>query len=283
MKQINASIVLYHNKKKQLIKAINSFLNTDLKVKLYLIDNSSNDELKELSKIDGRIEYIFNNANLGYGTAHNIAMRKSIDEGVDYHLVLNPDIYFESGILEELYKYMQANTDVGHVMPKVLYPNGENQNLCKLLPSPLDLFARRFVPIKSYVEKINSRYELSFFNYDQIAKIPFLSGCFMLLRTEVLKQNCLFDNNFFMYLEDADLTRRISILSKTIFYPKVSIYHEYQRGAHNNKKLLWIFIKSTFTYFNKYGWFFDKERKVVNYKVLKKLGYFEKKTFDHRY
>ncbi len=99
MKQINASIVLYHNKKEQLIKVINSFLNTSIKVKLYLVDNSSNDDLKELKNLDNRIEYIFNNANLGYGTAHNIAMRKSISDGVPYHLVLNPDIYFESGVL----------------------------------------------------------------------------------------------------------------------------------------------------------------------------------------
>lgn len=67
MTQINASIVLYHNKKEQLIKVINSFLDTDLQVRLYLIDNSSNDDLKGLCEIDSRIEYIFNNANLGYG------------------------------------------------------------------------------------------------------------------------------------------------------------------------------------------------------------------------
>lgn len=68
----------------------------------------------------------------------------------------------------------------------VLYPNGE-QPLCKLLPSSLDLFARRFIPIKSYVEKINTRYELSFFNYNEIVEIPFLSGCFMFLRTNILE------------------------------------------------------------------------------------------------
>lgn len=276
MIQINASIVLYHNKKEQVIKVINSFLNTNLKVKLYLIDNSSNNDLKELMKIDNRIEYIFNNANLGYGAGHNIAMKKTIEEGITYHVVLNPDLYFETNVLEELFKYMEIHQDIGHIMPKVLYPNGENQNLCKLLPSPLDLFARRFIPIKSYVDKINNRYELNFFNYNEIVQIPFLSGCFMFLRTGILKQNCLFDDNFFMYLEDADLTRRISRISKTIYYPKVSIYHEYQRGAHNNKKLLWIFIQSTFIYFKKYGWLFDKERKILNNKTLKNLGYFKK-------
>lgn len=274
MIQINASIVLYHNHKEQLIKAIKSFLDTTLHVKLYLIDNSTNDQLKELQRIDTRITYIYNNANLGYGAAHNIAMRKSIADGVRYHVVLNPDIYFSTGTIEALYGYMQEHQDVGHAMPRVLYPNEKLQKLCKLLPTPLDLFARRFIPIKAIVDKINYRYEMGFFNYDEIAEVPFLSGCFMFLRVDILKQDCLFDDHFFMYLEDADLTRRISKISKTIYYPYASIYHKYERGAHKNRRLLWIFIKSAFTYFHKYGWLFDRSRKTVNEKTLKKLGYY---------
>lgn len=273
MIQINASIVLYHNEKEQIQKVINSFLNTELEVKLYLIDNSSNNTLSTLSLDDERIEYIFNGANLGYGAAHNIAMERSIAGNVLYHIVLNPDIYFDRGVTEKLFKYMQAHKDVGHMMPKVLYPNGQIQKLCKLLPTPLDLFARRFIPIKSFVDNINDKYELNFFNYDTIQEIPFLSGCYMYLRVDVLKQECLFDDSFFMYLEDADLTRRISKLAKTIFYPEVSIYHEYQRGAHKSKKLLWFFIQSTFIYFNKYGWFFDSYRIKRNSTTLKRLGY----------
>ncbi len=282
MSQINASIVLYHNNKEQLQKVIESFLNTDLHVKfpfgikLYLIDNSATDALKELALNDERIEYIFNNANLGYGGGHNIAMRKSIENGVAYHVVLNPDIYFEKGVIEELYAYMQAHRDVGQIMPKVLYPNGDLQKLCKLLPTPLDLFARRFIPIKSFVNWINNRYELEFFSYDEIAEIPFLSGCFMFFRTDFLAQDCLFDEEFFMYLEDADLTRRIAKISKTLYYPKVSIVHEYQRGAHKSRKLLYIFIASVFTYFKKYGWFFDAERTRVNKKTLQNLGYYKR-------
>jgi GT2 family glycosyltransferase len=55
---------------------------------------------------------------LGFGKAHNIALKKSIEENVPYHLVLNPDVYFEKGVLEELYKFMESNKDVGLVMPK---------------------------------------------------------------------------------------------------------------------------------------------------------------------
>lgn len=179
MNQISASIVLYHNEKEQVTKAIKSFLDTTLKVKLYLVDNSLNDNLKELESIDDRIEYIFNNANLGYGTAHNIAIKKSIKEDTPYHIVLNPDIYFESNVLSTLYQYMEDNKGVGNVMPKVLYPDGDTQHLCKLLPTPVDLIFRRFISLKNWKEKRNDKYELKFNGYDKIMNVPSLSGCFM--------------------------------------------------------------------------------------------------------
>jgi len=156
MKNLNVSIVLFKNNPDAVKKAINSCLSSKLIYSLYLIDNSPTNKLSELSKLDNRIVYIFNNANLGYGKAHNIAIRKSIEDKVLYHLVLNPNVYFEKGVLEELYNFMENNPDVGLVMPKVLYPDGSLQYLCKLLPTTMDLFGRRFLnwgPFKNYVEK----------------------------------------------------------------------------------------------------------------------------------
>jgi len=267
MIHINASIVLYNNRKEQLLKAIHSVLNTTLKIRLYLIDNSTNDNLKELEKLDDRIVYIFNNANLGYGKAHNIAIQKSIEDGVPYHLVLNPDVYFEKGVIVELYDFMENNKDVGNVMPKVLYPDGEIQYLCKLLPSPFDLIFRRFVPFEKWKEKRNEIYELRFTGYNKIMNIPYLSGCFMFLRVDILKKVGLFDERFFMYLEDTDLCRRINKVYRTVFYPYVTIYHNYGKGSYINKKLLRYHIKSAVRYFNKWGWFFDRYRSETNSKT----------------
>jgi GT2 family glycosyltransferase len=272
MKKINASIVLYHNNKEQLNKAINSFLNTDLEVKLYLVDNSVNDDLKKLASIDNRIEYIFNNTNLGYGKAHNIAMKKSIENDVPYHIVLNPDIYFDNDVLENLFNYMESSKDIGNIIPQVRYPDGEIQHLCKLLPTPTDLILRRFIPSKSWKEKRNKKYELRDSGYDKTINVPSLSGCFMFLRTSVLKDIGLFDENIFMYLEDTDLNRRIHKKYKTIFYPEVAIVHEYAKESYVNKKLLMYHIKSAIYYFNKWGWFFDKERDDINDKCLKELN-----------
>jgi len=269
MPEISASIVLYHNKTAQLQKVINSLFNTNLEVKLYLVDNSSDDKLKELAKLDERIVYIFNNANLGYGSAHNIAIRKSIEENVAYHLVVNPDIYFDSGVLESLFEYMQENKNVGNIIPQVRYPDGNIQYLCKLLPTPIDLILRRFIPSKSWKEKRNETYELRWTGYNKIMNVPTLSGCFMFLRTSVLEEVGLFDEKFFMYLEDTDLNRRIHQKYKTILYPQVEIVHEYAKESYVNKTLLKYHIQSAIYYFRKWGWFFDRERKQTNSKCLK--------------
>ncbi len=269
--KLHATIVLYEDNDESLKKAIFSFLDTPLVVKLYLIDNSSTSRLKYLQKLDSRIEYIYTGDNLGFGKAHNIALQKSIDAGVDYHLVLNPDIYFEAGVLEELSDFMEKNKDVANVMPKVFYPNGDLQYLCKLLPTPKELIARRFIKNEQTLHKINYSYELREFGYDKILNVPSLSGCFMFLRVECLKELGLFDENIFMYMEDIDLNRRLHAKYKTIFYPNVSITHVHAKESYKRKWLLFQHIKSTIYYFNKYGWFFDRFRTKKNKEVKKSI------------
>ncbi|OCL91228.1 glycosyltransferase [Aliarcobacter thereius] len=269
--KLHATIVLFEDNDESLKKAIFSFLNTSLDVKLYLVDNSSTTRLQYLQKLDYRIEYIYTGENLGFGKAHNIALQKSIDNKIDYHLVLNPDIYFNSGVLEELLVYMEKNRDVANIMPKVFYPNGEIQYLCKLLPTPKELIVRRFVASDKTIQKINYNYELRSFGYDKILNVPFLSGCFMLLRVECLKDIGLFDEKIFMYMEDIDLNRRLHAKYKTIFYPYVNITHIHAQESYKRKWLLFKHIQSTIYYFNKWGWFFDDFRKEINKKTLNNI------------
>lgn len=270
MIEISGSIVLYKNNIKILKEAIKSFLSSDLRVKLYLIDNSPDDSLKIL-KDNPHIEYIFNNKNLGFGKAHNIALRKSLEDGIKYHLVLNPDVYFNNGVLPKLYSYMEENLTTGLVMPKVLYPDGNVQYLCKLIPTPADLIFRRFFKFKkAELEKRNFFYEMKFTGYDKVMEVPYLSGCFMFLRTEALRKVGVFDERIFMYTEDADLTRRIYQKYSTVFYPEVSIYHHFEKGSHKSLKLLFYAIHGNMVYFFKWGWCFDKERKEINKSIIEK-------------
>jgi len=271
MSDLYISIVLFHQDFLVIKQVIIDILNTNLSIKIFLIDNSSHDKLKVLETLDKRIEYVFNNENLGYGAGHNIAIRQSINDKVPHHLVVNPDVNFDSHILGELVEFMESNSDVGNIMPKVLYPDGKTQYLCKLLPTPVDLFLRRFLPASEWKDKRNTIYELKDSGYDEIMNVPALSGCFMFCRVSALNDVGLFDEKFFMYLEDVDLNRRIHVKYKTIFYPDVFVVHNYEKGSYKNWKLLSYHIRSAFYYFNKWGWFFDKQRSEVNAKCLERV------------
>ncbi len=269
---VTASIVLYKNDRNILLESINSFLNSDTKQDfyLYLIDNSPTDELKDLI-IHPKVEYIFNPSNPGFGTAHNIAIKKAIELNSHYHLVLNPDVYFENSIIDSLLKFMMDYPNIGNVMPKVLYPDGQLQFLCKFLPTPYDWIGRRFNPFKKMVEKRNDYFEMRFTGYNKIMDVPYLSGCFMFLRVDALKKIGFFDERIFMYGEETDICRRlIDGGYRTVFYPKAIIYHHFEKGSHKSFRLTKIGIQSAVYYFNKWGWFFDRRRKEINRQILKK-------------
>lgn len=260
---ITASLVLYKNGIEEVNKAISSFLDTELNIKLFLLDNSPEDSLRVLSNIDSRIEYIFNGKNLGYGKANNLIISRVLSE-TEYHLVMNPDVYFEKGTLEALYAFMQANEDIGLCMPRVYHYDGTEQKLCKLLPTPKDLIIRRFIPDGDYKDKISRIYNMWDADYDKQMDVPFLSGSFMFMRASVLAEVKGFDERFFLYCEDLDLCRRIGEISRTVYFPGAKIYHGYQKASYLNTKLMLTHSLSAIKYFNKWGWFFDKKRKKIN-------------------
>ena len=257
---VNASIVLYKNNFEEIEKLVQSLRKVELIDTIYLIDNSPtlSTDYNQLAAI-----YIFNNKNMGYGAAHNIAMRKSIEQNADYHLVINPDIIIEPEVISKIAAFMNNNTFIGHLMPKIFYPDGQIQYLCKLIPTPFDLIFRRFLPAK-WTEKRTHTFEMRVSGYNKTMNVPYLSGCFMFLRVKALKEVGLFDERFFMYPEDIDLTRRIHSKYQTVFYPEVSVIHNHAQDSYKNYRMLWIHISNMVKYFNKWGWIFDSERRKVN-------------------
>jgi GT2 family glycosyltransferase len=206
--------------------------------------------------------------NLGFGAAHNRAVsRLGLDS--EFHLFLNPDVEFDPNVVEALLSFMRDSPDVGAVMPRVTYPDGRPQYLCKLLPTPLDLILRRFIPLTLLRNELNRDYELQTLSLDRTSDVPVLSGCFLLVRTSILKQIGGFDPRFFMYMEDVDLVRRIGDVSRTVFFPMVTVRHVYAKGSYRSPRLLAYHLKSAIAYFFKWGWFFDKTRRNRNRSVIR--------------
>jgi GT2 family glycosyltransferase len=265
--KITASIVLYKSNAVMVSDIIKSFLIIDLDFKLYLIDNSPSDELKSLVS-NQKIEYLHNPSNPGFGASHNIAIKKAIELNSKYHFIVNPDIYFKGNVVNPMIEYMENDPKIGMIMPEILNVDGSIQNLPKLLPSPFSILWRKLKkPVNAYQKFINE-YELREVPKHVIYNAPILSGCFTLLNLEAVKIIGMYDDAFFMYFEDWDLSRRMHKLYKTIYFPKVSVTHEYESGANKNKRLFKIFVNSAVTYFNKWGWFFDSERKRINKEAI---------------
>ena len=274
MYDFTACIVTYNTEQEELNRILNCFKKIKLKFKLWISDNSEKDILRNFIEnfSDDRIKYIFNNSNKGFGAGHNIVLQKLIEENEksEFHLMINADVFFEENTIEKIIAYMRKNSDIGQIGPRIYESNGEINRSCRLLPTPLNLIFRRFFPVKSIVEKMDYSYEMKWYDYKSTIEVPILSGCFIFVRTDILKDIGVFDERYFMYMEDYDLCRRIGKKYKVVFYPKVNIVHKHGKASYKSRKMMIIHIKSAIKYFNKWGWIFDKERKMKNRKCIQK-------------
>ena len=276
MYDFTACIVTYNTNREDLSQIISCFQKTKLKFKLWISDNSEEDSLRSFINnfSDDRIEYIFNNSNNGFGSGHNVVLKKLMDnnfkEKAEFHIILNADITFEENTIEKMVDYMRKNPEIGQIGPKIYESSGEVNKSCRLLPTPLNLIFRRFFPIKSIVDKMDYNYEMRWCDYNSIMEVPILSGCLMFIRTDILKNVGMFDTRYFMYMEDYDLCRRIGQKYKVIFYPEVKIIHKHGKASYKTRKMMIAHINSAIKYFNKWGWFFDKERKIRNRECIER-------------
>lgn len=268
--KITASIVTYITEHEELQKCIDSMLADGID-HVYVSDNSPSDDLRSFCEKLPKVEYFFNGKNLGYGGGHNVAIKKAIAEGSDYHLVINADVYFNTGVIPAITKYMSENEDVAMVQPNVLYPNGKQQYTVRMLPTPANLIFRRFLP-DSWGEKMNYKYLLKFNDHKNEMNIPYHHGCFMFFRVKCFDTVGLFDERFFLYPEDIDITRRMHKHFRTMFWPGAVVTHKHCAASYKSNRMLLIHMKNMIKYFNKWGWIFDEERKKWNTEILEKYS-----------
>jgi hypothetical protein len=265
--QLSASIVVYKNNPEEVVAAVRSVLSAALRVNCTVVDNSPTQALRPYV-VDIGAEYVHLGQNVGFGSGHNVALRKDLERS-EYHLVLNPDVSFAPQIPLVLYQFMNDRPDVGLVMPRILYPDGTHQRLCKKLPTPFDLMSRRFLGGigRSLFSKQLRSYEMLDVDLGVAREVPCLSGCFMFIRCATLHEIGYFDERYFMYMEDVDLCRRIGEQYKTAFFPHVSITHGYAKGSYRNFRLLRYHLQSAIKYFMKWGWFRDSKRVSLNSRI----------------
>lgn len=250
---VTVSIVIFKPNKYQLEKTLKCVFESSLISEIIIIDNDEYENPKELI-LDNRFRYHKSSSNIGYGAGHNLGFQL-IQTRTDYHLILNPDVQFASNELNKMISFLNKNEEFGHLMPKVIFPEGSEQKLCKNNPSLFNMIIRGF--FRNY-KKLKKRSDDNFYYPIDYSKqytrnIPYLSGCFMLFRRTVFEEIQGFDRRYFLHFEDADITREVLKISHNVFFNDAVITHHYGGYTHKSFKQKLITINSGLKYFIKWN------------------------------
>lgn len=214
---------------------------------LYIVDNNSTDNTTAIIKEKfPQVILIENRENGGFGHGHNTVLN-TVDS--KYHAVINPDIYVEGDVIAALVKVLEKDDKVAMATPKILNEDHTEQFLPKKDPSIRYVIMSKFKPFKKYRKEYTRELE----NIDEPVYIDMCTGCFFVIRTEVFRAVGGFDERFFMYCEDADLSRRVRKEHKIVFYPYTCATHKWSRANTKDIRGIMRFLTSLFKYFMKWG------------------------------
>lgn len=258
---LSASIVTYHTETKELADCLDMLATASVPI-VYVIDNGNEQRIKDICMSRQYVIYMAE-SNIGYGAAHNKAMRISLDNGVKYHLVINTDIEFCPEDLVLLTDYLDHNPEVALAHPRIVSDEGADMFTARRLPTPTDLLLRRFSP-GWFMRKRKRHYILADVDHTSNLDVPYVQGSFMMLRCDMLRMSGLFDERFFLYPEDIDLTRRLHLLRPTMYVPIVKVIHRHRAASYHSASMLRIHMYNMVKYFNKWGCFFDRDRRETN-------------------
>lgn len=202
--------------------------------------------------------FLVNRDNPGYGRAVNRLVRQ-IGRLPPYIGVLNTDLNWVPGSFERLLAWLQDHPQVSLAVPRILDAEGRMQQLCKRHPTLLGLFSRRFLPERlkpGWLKRYDRWYVMADRDHQQVFDVPYLSGCCMLMRSEAFLNVGGFDERYFLYLEDADLSRSMARQGRCVHLPEAEVVHGWGRGNYRHWRLMVVNLCSAWLYFRKWGWSF---------------------------
>lgn len=231
-------IIVSFNTKKLTKDSIDSLIKKTkgIDYEIIVVDNSSSDGsiemLKNYSKKYNNFFYIQTGKNLGFGKANNLGIKKAKGK---YILLLNSDTNLKENILPEMISYMDKHPKMGVSTCSLLNKDGLLQGTGGGFPTIFRIFAWMFfiedIPfIDRLFTPFHPMHPMSFYKGGSIfknkRKMDWITGAFMLFKREVFKDAGVFNEDFFMYVEETELCYRVVKSGWEIWYlPKWSIIH----------------------------------------------------------
>lgn len=273
MKDLSITIVSYHNEEDvvKAVESIEAYTPKNIQKQIFVVDNIDRvaDENSIVSENHGRdvsvkemsdnrlmmlesqyadVKVLATGKNLGFGGGHNYVMGQLDSK---FHAIVNPDIILEEDAFSALLEFMEDES-IGMCVPRLVDERGELLAVYRRELTVWDMFLRMF--LKGAFKKRQAYHTMADADYTKPFDVPFAQGSFLLIRTELYKRLGGFDERFFLYMEDADLCKRVNEVSRLVYCPKATVVHKWERGSHKSGKLFKLHVQSMIAYFSKWHW-----------------------------
>ncbi len=228
---------------------------------IIVVDNASSDKTVEVLKKDKTIKLLLNPRNLGFGQANNQAVKIALGE---YLFFLNPDTRVQGEAIKKLLNYIQENSQVGIVAPKLILSTGCVQRSVRNFPTIWGAFKESLLGSKG-------AYDFYEINGGKPVEVESVVGAAMMISKRLLELVGGFDSRYFMYFEDLQLCKDIKKLSKKIVYlPEAEVIHVVGVSTKSNPKTLELIKESAEIYHGKLG-------SKIHYLVIRGINFLARK------
>jgi GT2 family glycosyltransferase len=254
-------IIVNWNTKDLLLQCLESVYQTieGIETEVFVVDNGSMDGSGSIFASGERfpeVKFIGNEMNLGFARANNQALRKAKGK---YVLLLNPDTQVKEEAIYRLVSFMEAHPEAGGAGAQLLNADGSKQNSIANFPSLVtELFNKsllRWLFPKAFPGKER--------NYPEPVEVDSVIGACMMVKREAVDQVGLFDEDYFLFLEETDWCCRVKRAGWKIYHvPQSEVYHFQGKGAELEK------AKAKVEYYRSRYHFFEKNRGSLHWFIL---------------
>ncbi len=227
-KVVLSIIVVSFNTIEYLARCINFIRKNPPRVsfEIFVVDNNSRDNSTEIvKKYYPDVKLIENSENFGFSYANNQAIVRSRGK---YILILNPDTVVTKGAIDQLVHFMENNPNVGAAGAKMLNFDGSMQYSCRRFPTIVNVFFGRQSVIMRFLpsNRISRKYLMMDNDYSRNIETDWVFGASMILRRRALEEVGIFDEDYFIFVEDTDLCYRMREKGwKVYFVADAVIFH----------------------------------------------------------
>lgn len=234
MKNVFLVILSYkgHKDTHELLNSLQKVKTDDFLMNVVVVDNCPSDQIKiDLKEFkDLNLHVIYNEKNLGFSGGNNVGIKYSAKNNADYIVVQNNDTLVDPEYIKELIKAAESNDQIGAVVPKIYFAKGyefhkeryRDEDIGKVI-----WYGGGYIDWKNVLGNHKGVDEVDKGQYDNEEETELATGCCILIKRKIIDEVLGYDDRYFLYYEDADLSQRIQGVGYKLFYaPKAVIWHK---------------------------------------------------------